>query len=273
MPYAAEKLMFENPQREARGRSTTELWEVYPTDGAGVYDPNGVVNPREIFVTGTFPVNLPQYGDSIPNYGLCVGGRVAQVVGRTSVIVAVFYRTFGLFVGGPRPISTASAETRYVHLPVWNQRTDGVVTYWEYDEKVIYPRMVAIREETRFIPGGVVSAVQNAIAINAGTLWTIDGLLYRLSDKTSARYDGGSYTRAEYRFERDCEIPAIPADPGGTLYGNGVLIPALPALYSYSSRPDPTNSANPPQIRVVPPAADLGGPAHTPAYPALPGFP
>jgi len=270
----AEKTMYENPQRDSRGYSNTQVWEVYPYLDLtpGTLDPNGYVDPTTVLTT-QYPVNLPTFGSSLPPYGLCVGVRIIEVKSRTCILVGVFYRSYGLFVGGPRPSTSSYSDTRYITLPIWNRRTDGTVVFWVENDTVQYPRTTIVRVETRFIGGSAVNQVMNAVAINAGTVWIIDGLQYILSDRTRVVYDGGAYTRAEYAFERACEVPAIAPDPGGTLYGNDIAIPFLPALYLYSSRPNPTTSANPPQIAAVPPPADFGGPLHAPPYPSLPGFP
>lgn len=265
----AAKTMFENPRWTARGYETTQIWEVYPdTDGLGTFDPNGYVDGNTVLTTA-YPTTLPQVGDPEPFYGLCADVRVSEVKSRTCVMVAVIYRSFGLFTGGPRDAVTVYGDTRYINLPVWNLQTDGTVQWWVENDKVRYPRTTIVRVETKFLPNNQVLAVQNAVAANAGTIWTFSGLQYILSDRTHVSFDGGTNTRADYAFEHACAIPFIPA---GSLYENGVDIPALPPLYNYASRPNPTLSSLPPIINAVPPnvTAVFGGP---PGLPALPGIP
>lgn len=270
MPIRAEKLRDENPGRTPKGRYTTELYEVmFIDDGTGSHNENGICDPT-MFETVS---GLPKYGDKHPvlDGAQVADVRVVQVVANWSYIVSVTYRGWGLYTGGPRAIVRAYNGTRFIEIPIWNRFTDGIVVGWaKPDKRPMYPRMVAMRSETRFLGGNQVSAVQTAIAANAGTLWQIDGLWYRLSSQCQAFYDGLAYTRAEYVFERECEIQAIPADPSGAAWGNDNSIPYLPPLYVWSERPDTMSSANPPIVRAVPPPALTGG---APAYPNLPGFP
>jgi hypothetical protein len=259
------------PSRTRRGWYGSEIWHVW--DSMSDSQPEieniaGTVNPN-LFYQNTF---LPTYGQTGPlPFTLYTDLRVIQVIAPWSYLVLATYASFGLYSGGPRSISRAFNQTRYIELPIWNRFTDGVVVGWAQPEKrPHYPRMVALRVETRFVVGNSIGVIQNAIAANAGTLWLIDGLWYRLSDQCSASWDGLAYTRVDYAFERDCQVEAIPPDPGGTFYGNDNAIPFLPALYLWSERADAMSSANPPTVRAVPPPAVIGG---QPNFPALPNFP
>lgn len=260
-----DKLKEETPQRTSRGYATTELWECWYADSAGGPNYNGLVDPQTIIDNPGLPGMGASHG-SLPG-AIVIDKRVTQVVANWSVIVAVLYRGWGLYHGGPRATGVSYSSRVEIELPIWNRSTDGVVVGWLRKDGINVPRMVALRQETRFVGGNQQSVIEDAVAANSGTLWTINGNLYRLSDRCSAWYDGTSYTRTNYVFERECALPSVPA---GSSWGNDNLIPALPALYVWSDRADSISSANPPVVSANPPLAVLGGP---PAFPSLPGFP
>lgn len=196
--------------------------------------------------------------------------RLAQWLNRTTAIVNLIYRRQLTGWGaGPRRVVAAHSEREYIDIPVWNKTTrDGLIQF-AYNP-VKFPRMVMIREEVRYIGGNQVTQVQNAVAENAGKYYyigTADPLvLYMLSDRTEVYYDGLSYTRAQYRFERPAPLLGIPVNHPE--YNNTIEIPALPAHYHYITYEDPSptaTSATPPIIKVVAPPAAFGG--------ALPGYP
>lgn len=260
-----DRLREENPQWTQRGYATTECWECWYANSDGSVNENGLVDPRTVIDDP----GLPAKGAPHPIFpsAIVIDKRVSQVVANWSVIVVVTYRGWGLYHGGPRGLSDGYNRSLLTELPIWQRFTDGTVVGWARKEGIRYPRMVSVRCETRFIGGNAFDAVQAAIVANAGTLWMIGGVQYRFSDQSTASYDGSTYTRANYRFERECALPAIPALSG---WGNDNAIPALPALYYWSDRPDTQSSANAPVVSAVPPLAATGGP---PNFPALPGFP
>lgn len=245
--------MFENPARDPRGRSHTQLWEVYPTDGAGVFDPNGVVDPKGIFRAATYPTNLPQYGDVLADYGLCVGGRVVEVKSRLSVIVAVFYRTYGLFVGGPQPSTTfiTGVETGFelpiIRMELFNPPPPLPPASPQYTlTPMPFERANTTRVGTRWMNGGESQAsfVANRIAEELGHYYFIDGRLWRFTGG-DVTWDGDNRVRAEYRFFSNSAILAIP--PNAT-FGNAIAIPALPEHHEYNVN----MKAYPPTITVAP---------------------
>lgn len=270
MPIVATRVREESPQSTSKGYALTELWEVWFDDGTGQYNLNGYVNPKDAVDDS----GIPKIYDPHPTFGAPFGNpqvvdkAVVQVVANWSVLVKVYYRSWGLYSGGPRNTVSAYNSVRHIELPVWHSFTDGVVVGWaRKDPCPLYRRMVLLRNETRFVPGNAVTAVSDAIAANIGTVWTIGGRFYLLSDRSSAQYDGRLYTRVNYVFEHDCAIPAIPA---GSSWGNDAAIPALPPLYTWSDRPNSMSSAIPPTITANYPPAVFGGP---PAFPALPNYP
>lgn len=261
MPIVCEKLRDVNPERVTKGYASTESWECYAANADGSVNENGLVNPETVIDDA----GLPGMGHSHPTFpsAVVIGKRVLQVIANWSVIVQLTYRSWGIYSGGPRQISAASSAERIVQLPVWRKKTDGTTQWWEEDvgqDTRVY-RPVAVQTETRFLSGGEVGNVQTAIANNIGQLYQLpasSNVWYRLSGQTSAVYSGGSYMRADYRFERDAAMPSIEvADPTWPL-GNDVKIPALPPLYFWVSYPSPISSALPPVIVPVPPLAVAG---------------
>lgn len=213
---------------------------------------------------------LPQRGmlhpDQVRYPGAVVDRvRLVQWMNKDAAIVNVIYRRqLTGYAGGPRRAARSSSYREPIAIPVWRRIVfNGVHVGWEEDRSVIFPRMVFMRVETRFVGGNAVTAIQNALIQNAGLYYTIDGFIYRLSDQSAAYYDGLSYTRAEYVFEYHVPILGIPLnDPE---YGNEVSIPFLPAHYKWVSRRHPTDSLGSPIVSVKTPPNIGGG--------ALPGFP
>lgn len=251
-----DRLREENPQRTQRGYASTELWECWCANADGTVNENGLVDPRTVIDDP----GLPAMGSPHPIFpsALVIDKRVSQVVANWSVIVVVSFRGWGLYHGGPRAGVRAATDTCYVALPVWVKITDNAqVSYKEKPRS--YPQKVSLRVETKFLGGNQFDAVQNAIAVNAGLFYTFNATLYRLSDRSSAVYDGTAFTRVEYVFERPAPIPAIAPDPGQAAWGNAVAIPALPSFYTYASIPK-----DPPIVNAVAPLEGNGA--------SLPGF-
>lgn len=261
MPIVCEKCRDVNPERVTKGYASTEPWECYAANADGSVNENGYVDPDTVIDDA----GLPGMGHSHPKFpsAQVIGKRVSQVIANWSVMVQLTYRSWGTYSGGPRQISSASSASRLIQLPVWRKKTDGAVEWWEEDVGcgTQVHRAVAIRTETRFLGGNEVDTVQTAIANNVGQLYQLpvgSNVWYRLSEQTSAVYGGGTYTRADYRFERDAAMPLIVVNDPVWALGNDVKIPALPPLYFWASYPDPTSSALPPVIVPVPPLAVVG---------------
>ena len=214
---------------------------------------------------------VPQRGSLHPDQVRYPGAvlsnvRLVQWINlKTALVNLVYRRQLTGWGGGPRRIVSAYSLREYIDIPVWNKVVRDGITQYIYNP-VKFPRMVAIRDEVRYLSGNQVQTVQDAVISNSGKYYNI-GLqdprpLYMLSDKTSVFYDGLSYTRAEYRFERPAELLGIPENHPE--YRNSVAIPALPAHYNYVTYENETVSNLPPVIKVVAPPAAFGGP--------LPGF-
>lgn len=179
----------------------------------------------------------------------------------TALAEAVYRRNITGYSGGPRRITRSSSYRYPINIPVWRKVIfDNTLVGWDLDENVFFQRMIFLRQETRFIPGNAVNAVQNAVIQNAGLFYDLDGYTYRLSDQTSAAYDGVGYTRADYVLEYPAPMYGIPQyDPE---YGNDIEIPFLPAHYKWIPRKGATSIADP-SVLVKAPAGPYGG--------ALPG--
>jgi hypothetical protein len=261
----ADHLRDANPGRQGRGRYTDELWEVWASKddqtnpAESNYNENGYVDPINALDTPGLPqVYAPH--PKIPE-ALCVDARVVQVISNWSVIVRLRFQSWDLYTGGPRPVVEGQTQAYSLPLPCWVKVVDQVQNIVGYElRRPSYPHKVALRVETRFVPGNQFDAVQTAIANNVGAFYTIGQTLYRLSDRCSAVYDGRSYTRVTYVFERPQTVPAIPVDANHSRFGNDIAIPALPPFYTYAPLAD-----NPPKVNVVQPLEGNGA--------ALPGFP
>lgn len=163
------------------------------------------------------------------------------------------------YSGGPRPISSATGIEGEIEVPIWLFYDFDGTPMWLRGGRFI-PRMVAIRSETRFVAGVTIGTIQQAIALNIGRLYTIDGDFYVLSGESSAYTDGLGLTRIDYRFRTNAAMPGFPVNTPG--FNNAVAIPFLPPLFIWYDTP-----GDPPVITVVPQDTLLltGGP--------LPGFP
>lgn len=205
---------------------------------------------------------IPQRGDLHPLGGtgqVYEGARVEKVnllarINPTTCIVIVLYRRQVTgYSGGPRSAVSAYGIEEDQELPVWVRYTAGSAQWWERPAMpVVRKRVTMVRDEVRFLGGNAatVTAVQKAIAINAGALYTIDGDLYQLSGRSSVVWDGISQVRINYRFFTRGPFPAVPAN--NPEVGNHVAIPALPAHGVWRTNRDPANAGNVPIISVVP---------------------
>jgi hypothetical protein len=264
VPIIAEKLRDEKPGRTSRGYYATEVWEVlYVEDDNTTINLNGVVDPRQ---APEHPM-VPAHGQPHPTFpsAIVVDKRVIKVHANWSVFVAVSYRGWGLYSGGPHSAAVSYTDQRIIEVPIWRIiPTAGGLS--GYEENLIpRTREVALRVYTRFRAGNEQEQIGDAISDNVGKAYTLNGRLYVLSGRSSASYDGQAYTRAVYVFERPGELAAIPAsDPN---WGNTIAVPPLPAHYLYSSlrHSTPTNPTSPPVVNAVQPNIVFGGP--------LPGIP
>lgn len=263
-----DRLREENPQWTQRGYATTECWECWYANSDGSVNENGLVDPRTVIDDP----GLPAKGAPHPIFpsALVIDKRVSQVVANWSVIVVVTYRGWGLYHGGPRGLISAYGQEEELELPVWRrlQQSDAttgtsLTFYTLASPPVMWRRVTVYRCETKFIPGQNVSAIQNTICANAGAWYVFDGQYFLLSGRSGATYDGTGFTAVNYRFYTLGPVPAMAA---GSVLGNDVAIPALPALYTYSSRLDPNNRSAPPIITAVP--LQITAPQGQP----LPGF-
>jgi hypothetical protein len=264
VPIIAEKLRDERTGRTSRGYYATQVWEVlYVEDDGFTINLNGVVDPN----TAPDHPMVPGYGTAHPTYpsAIVVDKRVVKVHANWSVFVAVIFRGWGLYSGGPRNTAEAYSEQRLIEVPIWRQlpAAGGVGGYEE--DRIARNREVALRVYTRFRAGNEQEQIGDAISDNIGKAYTVSGRLYVLSGRSSAHYDGQAYTRATYIFERPGELAAIPANSPG--WGNAIAVPALPAHYLYSSirHSAPANPLSPPVVNAVQPNIVNGG--------TLPGFP
>jgi hypothetical protein len=266
--------MFQNPQDDLRGGSTTEMWEVYPTTN-DVFDPNGIVVPETIFVPGATD-GIPHRGDihPIPSLGVCTGGRVSEVISNTSVIVIIFYRGYG--VNGSLPNSGTRAygkNPERVELPVWFKfqtvdPTGGNLQYYDRDDSFIWERQHVLRVETRYRPGNEASVILRAITRNLGQWYLIDGDYYILSGESTVSYNGGTTTKADYVFETWATHPGVPA--GNLTFRNDIAIPALGNLHKWHSGILPDGVT--PFVNLVP-RDQFCAQGSFNGLPTLPGFP
>lgn len=276
MSIRADKLRDESPERASKGRATAELWEVWDSkDGTptGDYNESGLVDPQQFEAVA----GLPTYGNPHPVLAgaLVVGVRVQEVIANWSYIVRVTYRGWGLYSGGPRPLSASYGEREpSTTIPIFQSVNNAAntVTAWFFNP---YPwqRDRSIRIETRFINGTSVNVVQDAIDANAGKWYNIGTpqnprFALLCAGRCSAYFDGLSRIRVNYAFETWAAHPGIPQ--GTAQWRNAVAVPALNGLQSWDWVVTPGINV-PPVILVV----DHGGNSATNTLPggALPGYP
>mgnify|MGYP000888571027 CR=1 FL=1 len=272
MAILAQRLEEQSPRETSKGYALEELWEVFDAKPDGSVNESGTVDPQ----AAVGDPGLPKIGDPHPSFGAPFGNPqvtdkvVVRIIANWSVLVRVYYRGWGLYNGGPRNTVASYTTDRRIRLPIWRSVTlptgpTTVSTFWyQQDPPVLIPRMVIMRVETRFRPGNETTAITEALAANAGTFWFIGTRLYRLSDRSSAMYDGRAFTRANYIFEHEAAIQGIPAN---SPWGNSAAIPDLAPMQYWS---DVGTTTGAPLITSNNPPGYLGG--QTP-YPPLPGYP
>lgn len=254
MPSKAVQLDQSFPEENQRGKRTTVLYEVICTDTGGNETPDAYLEPESVFRTGSYPTGLPQRGTALLGYGLCTGGKVVKVISLGKLLVAVFFQSYGLFVGGPRPGSYGTGEEEPLDLPIWRLVTIGSFTYYRRvlsteETAVHWRRMKLHRVERRWVGGNQFHLILKRIAENLGCWYELDGDYYLLSGKSSVEFDGSTQTRVDYVFETWARFPQIPAN---SIFRNAVTIPALGNLDKWDDDVNLTTTLLPPVISVVP---------------------
>lgn len=255
MPIVCDRLRNENPEWVTKGYASTEEWECWASNDDGSVNQNGLIDPRTVIDDPGLPGKGQPH--AIFPSAIVVGKRVSQVVANWSVIVQVYYRAYGLYHGGPRPQVSARGDEVPLDLPVWRKLpyssdiNSGALTYYyaRADPKCWWTRLTMYRTETKYLTGDAVNSISDLIAQNVGCYYFFRGIPYLLSGQTDVAFDGTSRSVVHYRFYTYGTVPEIEV---GSAFGNDVLIPELPMLYTYSERQDPNDITRPPIITAVP---------------------